>query len=231
MPSPDLKKLTITACTVDGGKVRVGSRSFQVMLNPSSYRHEYGIDYDEGKTLGQAGAEPRFNAVEAEKVGFDLVLDGTGVVAVPGATFGGAPEPVKDQVRALRAIVYQYQGEKHEPSVVRLLWGSFIFFGRLTSMKVEYTLFKPAGDPLRAKVALSFVGFISKEEESLRAKRSSPDLSHKVVVAAGDTLPLLCHRIYKDSSYYPEVARYNDLTDFRTLEPGTVLHFPPLRAP
>lgn len=227
MAQPSLKKLSITACTVNDGKVKVGSDTFQVMLNPSSYWHEYGIDYDQRKTLGQAGADPKFSAVDAEKVGFDLMLDGTGAVAAGG----GKPKEVKDRIKALRAIVYAYQGDQHEPSVVRLLWGSFIFFGRLTSMKVEYTLFKPAGDPLRAKVTLAFVGFMTKEEESLRAKRSSPDLSHKIVVKAGDTLPLLCHRIYKDSSYYPEVARYNDLTDFRALEPGTVLHFPPLRAP
>lgn len=227
MLGPDLKKLTITACTVSDGKVKVGSDTFKVMLNPSSYWHEYGIDYDRQKTLGQSAANPSFSAVDAERVGFDLVVDGTGAVASKG--LGSTPDEVSERIRALRAIVYQYRGNEHEPSVVRLLWGSFIFFGRLTSMKVEYTLFKPAGEPLRAKVSLAFVGFMTKEEEALRAKRSSPDLSHRVLVRAGDTLPLLCHRVYKDASYYAEVARYNDLTDFRMLEPGTVLHFPPLR--
>jgi nucleoid-associated protein YgaU len=69
---------------------------------------------------------------------------------------------------------------------------------------------------------------MSKEEESLKANRSSPDLSHTVEVQAGDTLPLLCHRIYKDAAYYPEVARANNIVDFRTLKPGLRLHFPPL---
>lgn len=225
---PDLKKLTINVCTVEGGNVSVGSDKFQVMLNPTSYKHEHSIEYDERETFGQAGADPKFSAVAAEKVTFDLVLDGTG--AVPTGTVGSRPTAVKDQIRSLSSVVYKYKGNNHEPSIVRLLWGSFIFFGRLTSMTVDYTLFKPAGDPLRAKVSVAFIGFMSKEEESLRANRSSPDLSHRVVVKAGDTLPLLCHRIYKDSSYYPEVARHNDLRDFRSLEPGTVLHFPPLRA-
>ena len=113
------------------------------------------------------------------------------------------------------------------PDIV--LWGSQIFVGRLTSMKVDATLFKASGEPLRAKLDLEFKSYVSSEEEALRANRSSPDMSHLVEVRAGDTLPLLCYRIYRDSSYYLEVARYNNLTDFRDLEPGRKLHFPPLR--
>jgi len=49
-----------------------------------------------------------------------------------------------------------------------------------------------------------------------------------VVVKDGDTLPLLCHRIYGDSGYYADVARFNGLSSFRRLKPGLALHFPPL---
>ena len=96
-------------------------------------------------------------------------------------------------------------------------------------MSMDYTLFKPSGLPLRAKVKLSFTGFQSKDEKALRANRSSPDLDHVVEVKAGDTLPLLCYRIYKNSGYYTDVAKVNNLVNFRNLVPGTRLHFPPLR--
>ncbi len=226
------KKLTITACTVEKGKVTLSRKAadrFEVMLNPSSYRHEHTIEYNEKKTQGQAGADPKFSAVDAEKIRFDLIIDGTGVVGVPIPGVG--PNDVKTQIRLLKDIVYKYRGKEHEPSIVQLSWGKFIFIGRLDSLSLEYTLFMPGGDPLRAKVQMSFTQFMSAQEESLRANRSSPDLSHKVLVKAGDTLPLLCYRIYKDSSYYPQVARFNNLTDFRHIEPGSTLDFPPLRAP
>ena len=89
-------------------------------------------------------------------------------------------------------------------------------------------MFKPSGEPLRARVQLGFIGFMSKEEEALRANRSSPDMSHLIEVKAGDTLPTLCYRVYKDSSYYLEVARVNNMTDFRDIKPGSKLLFPPL---
>jgi hypothetical protein len=158
------------------------------------------------------------------------VIDGTGVVNP--STSGESPKgstDVKTQIQQLEEVVYQFDGDKHEPSPVRLLWGSLIFFGRLETMSVNYTMFKPSGEPLRAKVDISFSGFMSAEEQSLKAKRSSPDFMHIVEVIEGDTLPLLCYRIYKDSSYYTDVARVNNMVNFRNLAPGSRLHFPPLR--
>jgi LysM repeat protein len=135
---------------------------------------------------------------------------------------------VKTQLSQLNAVVYNYDGSDHEPNIVRLLWGSLIFYGRLDSMSVTYKLFKPSGEPLRALVKLAFTGFVSKSEESLKAKRSSPDLTHVVEVKAGDTLPLLCNRIYKDCSYYLDVAEVNGIDHIRDLKPGQKLYFPPL---
>lgn len=195
------------------------------MLNPSGYSHSYSIGYNKKEGIGQLGSDSKFSGIKPEKVNFDIVIDGTGVVELPSSS----SSDVKSQVKELTDIVYKYDGDNHEPNHVRVLWGSLIFFGRLESMSVEYTLFKPSGEPLRAKIKLGFSGFMSKEEEALRANRSSPDLSHLIEVKAGDTLPLLCYRIYKDSSYYLEVAKVNNITNFRDIKPGSKLHFPPLR--
>jgi nucleoid-associated protein YgaU len=96
-------------------------------------------------------------------------------------------------------------------------------------MGLEYTLFHPDGAPLRAKVALSFVEAVTETMEAVEANRSSPDMTHMVMVREGDTLPLLCHRIYNDAARYLEIARLNNLDGFRSLMPGTLLRFPPIR--
>lgn len=214
-------KLSIYACDVDEtGTITVQSAKFEAQLNPSSYEYNYGIVYDDEKAEGRAFGQPKFSRYEREKVGFNFMLDGTGVA--------GAID-VKSQLQSLNGIVYQYSGSNHQPNVVKLLWGGFIFFGRLTSMTVSHTLFKPTGESLRAKVTLNFVRYVGANEEALLANRSSPDLTHLVEVRAGDTLPLLCHRIYKNSGYYLEVARINGITNFRNIRPGARLNFPPLR--
>jgi len=216
-------KLTISPCDIDEkGNVTVKSKKFEVMLNPSGYTHGYEICYNEKKAMGQSAPQPKFQHVGGEKVNFDIVLDGTGVVP------GKRPD-VKTQIQQLNGIVYQYDGNNHQPDLVRLLWGSFIFFGRLTSMSAEYTLFKPSGEPLRAKVKLAFAGYVSSNEAALKANKTSPDLTHLVEVKAGDTLPLLCFRIYKNSAYYLDVAKANGITNFRDIQPGTRLNFPPVQ--
>lgn len=221
-------KLTISPCTIEKtGKVKIEKTGFEVMLNPESYKHDHSISYSEKKALGKSGTEMKFNATNAEKVSFDLVFDGTGVVKP--TTQSSKTPAVKEQIKQLNNIIYTYDGNNHEPNHVRLLWGSMIFFGRLTSLNIRYTLFKSDGTPLRAKISLSFSGFLSKEEEALRANRSSPDLTHTVVIRDGDTLPLLCYKVYSDSALYLRIARENKLSDFRNLTPGTKVHFPSLQ--
>jgi len=201
------------------------SIAYTALLNPADVKHTRGIVYDKKKAQGQPAVDPRFSAADVETLAFALVIDGTGVVPLPS---GEARQDVKSQLEKLNKVVYQYDGSQHEPGRVRLLWGTLIFFGRMQSMSTHYTLFKPSGAPLRAKVDLSFVGAMSKKETELVSNLSSPDLTHLVEVRDGDTLPLLCHRIYGDPGYYLDVARHNRLTDFRVLRPGAKLHFPPL---
>ena len=234
------QKLTITRCDVTSdGQTRPSSSSadiFEALLNPESYAHQLSIAYSSESDSnakgsrqmpqGQTAVESRFASINAEKVSFELVLDGTGVVRKDGSSVPN----VKADVEKLKDIVYRYVGEKHEPSVVKLAWGELnAFYGRMESMSVDYTLFKPSGLPLRARVKLSFVSFMTQVESALRANRSSPDLSHMVEVRDGDNLPLLCQRVYNDCSRYPDVARENKLANFRDLRPGMWLRFPPLR--
>jgi len=233
------EKLTITRCEVtSGGQTNPSSAStdkFEALLNPASYSHSRSISYSSNvepkskcknqKPQGQTAAESRFAAINAEKVSFDLVLDGTGVVKKDD---GSVPD-VKAEVQQLADIVYRYVGDKHEPSVVKLSWGGLDpFYGRMDSMSVDYTLFEPSGKPLRAKVKLSFVSFMTTVEAALRAEQSSPDLTHMIQVRDGDTLPLLCQRVYNDCGLYLFVARENKLANFRDLSPGSWLRFPPL---
>ena len=225
--SAEKVKLTITACSVDSsGDITVDKgKSFEFALNPSAYDHSYAIEYNKKTAIGQSGSDARFSGVKPEKLKITTLIDGTGAVG----SADSPPVEVKSELKKLREIVYNYDGDKHEPNYVRVLWGSQIFYGRLESMTYDSTLFKPSGEPLRVKIQLAFTGYMSKQEEAARANRSSPDMSRLIEVQAGDTLPLLCYRVYRDSSYYPEIARLNGITDFRNIEPGSKIHFPPLR--
>ena len=223
--SGEKKRLLISACKVNDGKVSVlsdGDNEFTVMLNPTDYSYERSINYQTKISEGHIGVEGKYSSMNVSRVSISkLVIDGTGAV-------GDATDDVSTQVNKLRKIVYDYVGAEHQPNVVRLLWGDLVFYGRLTKLSTKYVMFKPDGTPLRAEISTDFDEFMSNEEEAKKRKNSSPDLSHSVEVKDGDTLPLLCYRIYKDTSYYLDVARINRLANPRQLKPGTRLLFPPL---
>jgi LysM repeat protein len=216
-------KLKISPCDVKDGVATVnGEPPFEAMINPSGYSVASAIEYAQNKTLGP-GIEKKFSKSIADKVTFkELVLDGTGIVGGPAIT------SVKDQIALLRKVSYNYQGSDHEPPVVEISWGPLLFKARVESLNIDYTLFKPNGDPLRAKIKLGLVAYKSTEESLREASLESPDLTHLVEVKAGDTLPLLCYQIYKNPAHYMAVARINNLQQFRKLQPGQVLRFPPL---
>lgn len=225
-----ITKLTITPCNLDDKGTVTGPRTaeaFTVRLNPSNYARNFEIKYNNTRAMGTPSMQPKFNNSGEKNLDFDILMDGTGVV--PPTSSSSTAVDVESQLEELSKVVYVLDGDKHEPNTVMLLWGSFKFFGKLSTMAVEYTLFKPTGVPLRAKIKLSFVQYVGAVEMAAQANLTSPDLTHAVDIQAGDSLPLLCYRIYKNSAYYLEVAKFNGITNFRNIKPGTRLSFPPLR--
>jgi len=228
-----MAKLRITRCSIENDQTKPlkgASNIFEAMFNPADYKHEFAISYagaddPDRQPLGDSNPTTKYNRTKPETISFSLVVDGTGVVQ------DKQKRTVLDQITALRGIVYKYNSSDHEPNVVQISWGRGLsaFFGRMQSMGIEYTLFRASGEALRAKIALSFVSFQTRLEEAVSSSPQSPDMTHRVVVRAGDTLPLLCQRIYGDPTAYRTVAAKNNLDGFRVLEPGTTLFFPPMR--
>lgn len=222
-----LEKMKVMAYQKSNFTSKVGE--FSVMINPEKYSHTYKICYNDVRAQGSNGSSPDFNKTMADVVKMELVFDGTGVVptAVPGL-LPYTKDGVAPQLEAWKALVFTFNGNIHSPNYLTLVWGTLLFRCRLQEMNVTYTLFKPDGTPLRARVDASFIGFNDEKELALKANKTSPDLTHVVVVRGGDTLPLLCYQIYGDSGYYLQVAQVNGLTEFRRLVPGSQLVFPPL---
>jgi hypothetical protein len=218
-----LDKLTITAYKDELFSTKAGTPNcMSVMVNPASYSRAQAIDFAPEQAIGADGKSLTYNRTLGESLSFDLWFDGTGTV--PNAP----TESVKDQITLLRRLTYEVNGKIHTPNYLILNWGDLVFRCRLKSLTIDYKLFAPDGKQLRAKATAGFVAFMANEDSLASENRSSPDLTHAILVEAGDTLPLLCHQIYRDSRYYLAVAAHNGLDNFRVLTPGTMLLFPPL---
>jgi phage tail protein X len=226
-----LEKLEITAFTDEKFTTRAKARPLKIPINPDQYSRSLKICYNDQKAAGSAGGSPTFNKMEKETISFVFHFDGTGVVPMARGVVPATSQGIAHQIQALKAVTCAYDGSIHSPYYLQLAWGLLIFKCRLQSLTLNYTLFTPNGIPLRAKADAAFIGYTDEYELRARLKMSSPDLTHLVTVKAGDTLPLLCSRIYGRSDYYSQVAAANGLGGFRDLRPGMQLVFPPLAGP
>ena len=178
--------------------------------------------------MGSLAQNPAFARRGDESLCFTVVFDGTG--AIPSASPTEPVPRVADQIKALLKVLDDHSGGQAEPSYVKIQWGSLAFRGRLESLNTQYTLFTPAGFPLRAKVELVFLAFVGQKASAVQANANRSTSQEQVrVVKAGDTLPQLCESVYGDPSYCAKVADHNGLSSFRSVPSGTKLRLPPLR--
>lgn len=194
---------------------------FLATFNPDSYTVERKICYSDKKGSNAANAsEMSYNNSNSRTMSFKFLFDSTGVT--------GMTIPVPLQVEQFMEATANVHGEIHRPHYLILNWGTLLFKCVLTKASVNYTLFSPAGIPLRATIDATFKEHMASLRAALEARLKSPDLTREVIVKAGDTLPLLCYEVYGDASYYPDVARVNRIKNSRLLKEGQKILFPPI---
>ncbi len=219
--------MALTSYTDDSFTEEAATMS--VYINPSSYSRTYEIVYNDTQAQGSSSGSPEYNKTLADKVKFQLVFDGTGVVPspTPGAS-SSSDNGISDQIEEFLNLAFDFDGEIHSPNFIRIAWGDLIFDCRLSNLNIVYSLFRPDGTPLRAKADVTFVEYQNQQTIAKTEAKKSPDLTRVVTVKGGDTLPLLCFQIYGSSTYYAQIAKENRLGGFRDLVPGQQLLFPPL---
>ncbi len=203
----------------------VSSSEYKTDMIPESYSLDYKVSRINSQEPG--GQQTNNYVMTApSKLSLSFLFDRTGVIPNYEAITNKGIE--QDLIEFKKAI-YNFDGDIHSPYYLIISWGTLLFKGVALDMSIEYKLFRPNGQPLRAVAKCNFVEFIEKELAAAERNENSPDLTHMRVVKDGDTLPLMTHKIYGDSKYYLEVARLNKLRNFRKLIPGQQIWFPPLQ--
>lgn len=194
---------------------------YMLQTNPTSYSFSYSTVSKEKEQLANTSQVSKSSVPDKKTLNLSFVVDSTGAI-LP------FPPVLPLDMLYLRKLCLDINGDIHTSNYLTIYWGMMVFQCKMVSMKVDYTMFNPAGIPVRAKVDAVFEEFISPERKAIMANLSSPDMSHLVTVKAGDQLPAMCHSIYGDSKYYLQVAELNRIVNFRRLAPGQKILFPRL---
>lgn len=216
----ELAKLTIVAYA-DQEFTQPAGPVWRAQLNPTELSFSRKNTYGATQTVGTSAPQQSYGGGEPDQVQIDLLLDGTGVLGVPGG-IGPLLEALLELTR--------YRGETHQPYYVHCFWGRFGFRGVLTQADVTYKLFDRSGEPLRATVKLTLKEALSPRELEATDRPESPDLYQTWLVADDDRLDAIAARVYGDPAYWRALAEANRLPNPSALASGQLLLLPPLAA-
>ena len=237
----ELTKLTIATYPNSDYDKATKMNAFTALINPTGFSLTRTTELVPDQAIGTAKADLKYRISPPSDLQLEFLFDGTGVMQSnsgnvlinkikKGLGKGEAftKKAVKDQIDAFYEATGKLEGNIHKPYNVVINWGDLEFKGMLAEFSIDYKLFNNEGKALRAIGKAKFSESISPKLAAAGEKKSSPDLTHKRTVNAGDTLPLMTEKIYGNSKYYLEVAKANGLVNFRQLTPGQELFFPPI---
>ena len=235
-PADNLEKMKIQTFEDENYTVSAKSKTFLVMYNPTSYEQGFQNTFDLAKVDGGKDLL-KFKRINPNDFKIDLLFDATGVSGTGESSATGNEIDLtskvkgKDTSEAITLLLDELNlinGDTHNIRFVQIEWGGQLFRGLLKSAKINHTLFKPNGKPIRSKLTLEFKEHIALKEQLAASKRTSPDLTKFIQVKGESRLPLMAFDEYENGNFYLEIARVNRLDNFRKLNAGQRLRFPPV---
>jgi nucleoid-associated protein YgaU len=203
--------------------------TIHALFNPEKYTISKSLQLADVNIPGLDSPVVQYVRGQNEKISMDLFFDTTDY---------GMADKVKD-VRDLTTKVYQLikiNGDLHAPPRVVLRWGNG---GQMTShganiapwmvlesISEEFSLFSPAGIPLRAKLTVSFREAWTIEEQLKVTPRHSSDRTTVHRVVRGETVSQIAFAEYSDPEEWRPIADANRLDNPRRLSPGDILTIP-----
>lgn len=215
----------------------------EVQYNPTELSYDKSAQFAEIAIPGLDAPLQQFVRGQAEKLTLELFFDTTDQGMGAGAT----------SVTTLTDRIYQLvkiEPTRHAPPVCTFVWnhqfpGSSLggaaagaasgnqrrngFTCIVESVKQKFTLFSPAGVPLRATLTVALREYKTLDEQLAQLNLSSPDRTHSHVIQREETLSGIAGQLYRRPGEWRLIAEANNIEDPRRLTPGTFLTVPPIR--
>ncbi len=118
-----------------------------------------------------------------------------------------------------------------EPPRVEFRWGTmWSFQAVITQMTQKFTLFKPDGTPVRARVTINFLQAADGMQYPAQNPTSGGPYGHKVhIVKDGETIDWIAFEEYGDANVWRRLATANNLDDPTRLQAGQRLLLAPVK--
>jgi hypothetical protein len=187
-----------------------------VMFNPPQYQLQKTNQFAEIGIPGLGSSLLQFVKGDSQTLTMELFFDTT------------------DSQRDVRVFTGQVVGltvlnvHTHAPPRLLFFWGSLVFPCVLESVTQQFDYFHPAGQPLRARLTVTFKGHDLLEDLLASLPLESADRTKHREVKEGETLQSIAAQEYNDPRQWRPIAEANDIDNPLTLTVGRGLIIPSL---
>jgi hypothetical protein len=210
----DDKRATIEPLDESGNSL---GDPIKVCFNPSQYSIEKSNQFQSTSIPGLSLPISQFVNGNAKTLTLDLFFD--------SYEEGVDVRKYTDRIADLLKINIKL----HAPPLCMFKWGSLEFIATLERVAQQFTMFKDNGDPVRAKLSVTFKEYKSVTQQLEEISPESADRTKQRGIIQGDTLSLIAGDEYGDPALWRPIAKENKIDNPRILEAGKVIFIPPLR--
>jgi Contractile injection system tube protein/LysM domain len=230
-----LTKLIITPLTPAPDLKPIDEKEIEVLFNPKSYSILKPVHWTEVTPTRLLNApELTFGGGSSRTMTLNLFFDVTEPIQRKGRAV--VIDDVRKETQKIAQLTRIYRDDKNKeilPPVCKVSWGEaqkgydFPFYGVITSLTQNFTLFRSDGIPVRAELTVEFREYGRPEPDR---RETDPELTTHLVVQ-GDTLSSIATKFYHNPALWRIIAEENQLDDPRNLSGaiGRRLRIPKLR--
>jgi hypothetical protein len=200
-----------------------GGETIECLFNPQTYSISKTNIWTYKPNQSKDMPDPEFGGGMPQRYKLSLLLDTT--VAWPDTPKGKTVAQLAD------SIMKAFHGSGSAPKFMKFSWGAMhLPEAAPIEVSINYAMFKPNGEPLRAFVDLELAQ--AKDNTSAftgqnPTTRAIPGLSvHRV--KDGDSLQSIAYKHYGDPTQWRAIAEANQVSDPLRLRRGTELSIPRL---
>lgn len=201
-----LLKMTILSFDKTGSEQLAAiPQVYMVMFNPTSYKLEYKVNYDENQAPASEPKSPVMNNIGPQQYSFDFLIDGTGAA-------GFKRNVLLDVESFKKTVGYDKNIGVGSVRYLILLWGSMMLKCSIETISVNYTLFNSAGIPLRATISATFR---ERKDEPAEFMKDIDKFFDSNPVKDGLSVANIAYQALNAISQTVAIARANDLDSIR----------------
>jgi nucleoid-associated protein YgaU len=215
--------MALSKLTIQPEFAKTEADFIHVQFNPSSYTVNKSVVWTPS-TVATADAKANapvlsFGGGEARGLDLELFFDTTEELNPPS-------RDVRIQTDRIVQLT-QISRKKGRPPVCTVHWGSnasedFPFKGVITKLSQSFVLFGQDGNPLRARLNVTFTEFLNREDDE---RETDPETTTRIV-RRGDSLASIAADVYGDPAAWRIIAAANGIEDPLVLLAGSTLNLP-----